>query len=140
MDRLQLALTHYDAIIAHLRTCYPEEGCGLVGGVAGCSEQVIPVENRLHSPVAYEMEPLAQIRAMLALEAAGQELVAIFHSHPNGPLYPSPSDVAQAYYPETMQIIVSMVADPGGPPAMAGFMIKDGEIARATLQIAESSA
>ncbi len=136
MNSLQLTPAHYDEMLAHLQACYPEEGCGLVGGVGGQSRQIYPVENRLHSPVAYEMDPLAQIRAMLALEAEGWELVAIFHSHPNGPLYPSPSDVAQAYYPDAMQIIVSLGSSPDGLPTAAGFMISDGRIEPAELLIA----
>lgn len=125
----------YEEMLAHLQACYPEEGCGLVAGADGWSRRIYPVENRLHSPVAYEMEPLAQIRAMLALEDKGWELVAIFHSHPNGPLYPSPSDVAQAYYPDAIQIIVSLNSNPDGMPGTAAFIIADGRIEQAELVI-----
>lgn len=135
MNSLRLAPAHYAEILAHLQACYPEEGCGLVAGSSGRSRQVYPIENRLHSPVAYEMEPLAQITAMLALEAEGWEIAAIFHSHPHGPLYPSPSDVAQAHYPEAMQIIVSLAGGPNDGPAAAGFMIAAGRIVTADLVI-----
>ncbi len=139
MNKLQLAPAHYDEMLAHLQACYPEEGCGLVGGCGGRSRQIYPIENRLHSPVAYEMDPLAQITAMLALESEGWELVAIYHSHPNGPLYPSASDVAQAYYPDAMQIIFSLGDAPDGLPAAAGFMIVAGQIERADLLVAAPS-
>lgn len=48
---------------------------------------------------------------MLAIENDGLELLAIYHSHPAGPARPSPSDVAQAYYPEQAQLIISLAGE-----------------------------
>lgn len=126
MDEIQLPHSLYDEMIAHLAAHLPEEACGLVGGLAGRAERLYPVENILHNPAIYEMEPLQQIRAMLAIEDAGLELLAIYHSHPNGPNRPSMSDVAQAYYPETVQLIISF-AD-RERPAVRAFMIAEGQV------------
>jgi proteasome lid subunit RPN8/RPN11 len=111
-------------MLDHVRGCYPEEGCGLLAGRGGRATAVYPVENILHSPVLFEMEPLAQIRAMLALEEAGDELLAIFHSHPAGPARPSPTDIAQAHYPDALQVIISL-ADRSQPEVRV-FTIIDG--------------
>lgn len=113
-------------MLAQVTALYPEEACGLIGGRSGHAERLYPVENILHSPVAYEMEPLQQIRAMLAIEAEGMELLAIYHSHPDGPARPSSSDVAQAYYPEQAQLIVSL-AD-RARPSLRAFMIADNGV------------
>ena len=43
--------------------------------------------------------------AIWDMEDNGWELLGIFHSHPNGPPVPSATDVAQAYYPESLYII-----------------------------------
>jgi len=126
MDMVRLPAALYERMLAHLYSLYPEEACGLIGGRDGLAERLYHVENILHSPVAYEMEPLQQIRAILAIEAEGMDLLAIYHSHPDGPARPSPSDVAQAYYPEQAQLIVSL-AD-RARPSLRAFLIADGNI------------
>lgn len=107
--RPALALTHalLRQITRHAQRCLPEESCGLAGGVGRCVHQVILVENELHSPTRFRMAPAAQLAALQSLESAGLELLAIFHSHPQGPDHPSDSDVAEFHYPETIMLIVS---------------------------------
>lgn len=130
MNEVILSEALIEAMFDHLRSCLPEEACGLIGGIVadgrGRAVCLFPVENMLHSPVAYEMEPLQQIEAMLEIENAGLELMAIYHSHPAGPSRPSHSDIAQAYYPDAAAIIVSL-AEPGHP-AFSAFMIADGRV------------
>ena len=126
MDTLYLPHQLEEEMIAHVNSLYPEEACGLVGGQDERAGRLCPVENVLHSPVAFEMAPLQQIRAMLALEEEGLELIAIYHSHPHGPARPSASDVAQAYYPEAVQVIISL-AD-RARPTLRAFLIADGHV------------
>lgn len=104
--------------------------------LAGMGEEVtevIPIDNILRSPTAFEMEPKQQLAAMLDIEARGLQLLAIYHSHPNGPQSPSVTDVARAYYPDTIQLIVSM-AQPAQPVARA-FTIVEGHIEEVGLRI-----
>lgn len=135
MDEIYLPRQLFQEMVAHLVEQLPDEACGLVGGQDRRATCHYPVENILHNPVAFEMEPLQQIRAMLAIEAEGLELLAIYHSHPSGPARPSPSDVAQAYYPDAAQIIISL-ADPARPAARA-FMIQDGWVREIALKVGE---
>jgi proteasome lid subunit RPN8/RPN11 len=114
------------AMLDHVRAHYPEEACGLVAGRDGRATAVYPIDNIHRSPVLYEMDPLQQIRAMIDLEAAGDDLLAIFHSHPAGPARPSPTDVAQAHYPDALQVIISL-ADLAQPSVRA-FTIVDGRV------------
>src|SRR5690606_4145353 len=65
MDMVRLPAALYERMLAHLYSLYPEEACGLIGGRDGLAERLYHVENILHRPVAYEMEPLQQIRAIL---------------------------------------------------------------------------
>ncbi len=51
------------------------------------------------------MDAKAQIKAFLEMENNGQEMVGFFHSHPNGPLQPSQTDVAEFFYPGTVAVI-----------------------------------
>jgi proteasome lid subunit RPN8/RPN11 len=114
----------FQAMLAHLQANYPLEACGILAGTANQALRLYTIDNILASPVAYEMDPKQQIQAMIELEAAGQEMVAIFHSHPTGPEWPSPTDVAQAYYPDSVYVIVSL-AD-REQPVVRGFRIGNG--------------
>ena len=128
-------------MLAHVGGVWPEEGCGLVGGRrSGAGSRAVrlyPVENIHHSPVAFEMDPLQQIRAMLAMEAEGLELIAIYHSHPDGPARPSPTDVANAWYPDAVQLIISLVDR--ARPGVRAFTIIDGLVTEIALVVEESS-
>ena len=98
----------------------------LVGGRDGRAVRLYPVENVRHSPVAFEMEPVQQIKALLAMEAEGLELIAIYHSHPHGPARPSTTDVANAYYPDAVQLIISLANRQ--QPSIRAFTIIDGVV------------
>ena len=127
MATLTLSRAVLDEMLAHVAGLWPEEACGLVGGRNGRAVRLYPVENTRHSPVAFEMDPLQQINAMLAMEAEGLELIAIYHSHPDGPARPSATDVANAYYPDAVQLIISL-ADRARPSVRA-FTIIEGAVA-----------
>ena len=135
MSLLSLRLTraHQAAMVAHVQSEWPNEACGLLGGPPGQVVRVYCLENTLHSPVAYFMDPTAQVQAMLELEALGWDVCGIFHSHPAGPAEPSATDVAQAYYPEAVYIIFAP-AEPNGW-AMRGFQIDNGRVAEVPLQV-----
>ena len=81
-DILSLRAAHWRAMVDHVRRHLPEEACGLLGGPPGQVEAIYPVDNVLHSPVAYEMDARAQVEAMVELEAQGWD------KQPPGPTLP----------------------------------------------------
>jgi proteasome lid subunit RPN8/RPN11 len=83
----------------------PEEACGLLAGRDGMVEAALPVENMLHSATRFRMEPQQQLAALTLLDERGWDLCAIYHSHPRGPDHPSPTDIAEAYYPQAAHVI-----------------------------------
>jgi len=89
----------------HILERVPEEACGLVAGTGGCSRVVFEVENILQSPVRFRMEAGQQIRAFLEIEKSGMDLLAIYHSHPQGPDQPSTTDLEEFAYPGTPYLI-----------------------------------
>ena len=107
-----------------MQAAYPLEGCGILAGRPGVATRIYPVENALRSQTAYEMEAAQQLAAMLAVEEAGLEMVAIYHSHPDGPERPSPTDVALAFYPDLAQVIVSLAERKR--PLSRAFMVGNG--------------
>jgi proteasome lid subunit RPN8/RPN11 len=71
------------------------------------------------------MNPHQQIEALLALEAAGWQLLAIYHSHPQGPELPSATDIALAFYPEAVNIIVSLLVQSVPVVRAFQFVVQD---------------
>lgn len=123
-DVLHIKRPLYQAMIAHLQAHYPLEACGILAGTTDRISHIYPVNNILTSPVAYEMDPQQQLEAMIDLEGRGWEMSAIFHSHPTGPERPSPTDIAQAYYPDCVYVIVSLANLE--EPVVRGFRIENG--------------
>jgi len=113
---IRLTSQDWQQIVDHVQSVLPEEACGFLGGLDGAVSAVLPITNRLHSQVRYEMDPRQQLKAMLWMEENALDLLAIFHSHPKGPAVPSPTDLAAYYYPEAVCMIVS----PGG----AGWQLR----------------
>lgn len=105
VKRLRIPLHLWQAMQMHVQACLPEEACGLLGGRRGVVSVAIPVENVAHSPVRYRMEPQAQVRHLLELEAEGLDLLAIYHSHPHGPPTPSETDRQELYNPGTPVLV-----------------------------------
>jgi proteasome lid subunit RPN8/RPN11 len=123
-----------DEVVAHAREDMPNECCGLIGGRDGTAETVHRVPNAARSPLRFEMDPQGQYDAWKAIEDAGQEFLAIYHSHTKTAAYPSQTDVNESVaWPEQMYIIVSL-ADPDAPD-VRGYWLKDQEIADAELDI-----
>jgi len=83
----------------------PNEACGLVAGLDQSSIWVYPIPNILDSPSRFRLDPQGQLEAMLSMEEQGFELLAIYHSHPAGPSHPSPTDIKESAYPETVHLI-----------------------------------
>jgi len=112
-------------MIAHAKNCLPEEACGLVVIRPPHDIRFLALPNSLRSETAYEIDPALLATTFRKLRDSGEELLAIFHSHPKGPAHPSKRDLEHAFYPEVAHIIVSL-ADPERPQAR-GFRIIDGE-------------
>ncbi len=133
--KLMLSRSHYAQMLAHAQADRPNEACGLLAGAAGRVRQVYRIENIRHSPVEYQMDPAQQVETMAAIEAAGWELTGIYHSHPGGPPVPSPADIAQAYYPESIYVILSPTA--AGEWQGRAFQINGGQAQEVRLEIVE---
>ena len=122
---LTLAAGILEGLMEHAKSAYPKEGCGLLAGRL-TAERFIPMMNTASSLTEYQMDPGELIATLRDLRETGEHLIAIYHSHPNGPAEPSQTDIGRAYYPDAAQLIVSL-AEPERPRA-AAFRIIDGEV------------
>jgi proteasome lid subunit RPN8/RPN11 len=57
--------------------------------------------------VRYGVDPLEQFNAFRQIANHGWNLLAIYHSHLAGSPEPSPTDIAQATYPEAVYLVWS---------------------------------
>lgn len=132
---MKLSQSLVDEMVAHAREDLPNECCGMVGGRGEEATRVIRVENSAASPLRYEMDPQGQFDALKEIEGAGEELVAIYHSHTKSAAYPSQTDVNQAAnWPEPVYLIVSL-ADAEAPD-VKGYLLADLKIADVELDVA----
>ena len=85
------------------------EVCGLIGARNGKPVSVYPVANVAPDPARhFEMDPKGQIQAMKAMRERGETLLAIYHSHPSAPPFPSAEDLEAVSYPEALSLIISL--------------------------------
>lgn len=105
--RLSRALA--DELVAHAREDMPNECCGLIAGRDGTATRVMRAVNTEASPFMYVMDPREQMRLMEEVEDAGEDLLAIYHSHTRSAAYPSRTDVDLAFFPDPLYVIVSLV-------------------------------
>jgi proteasome lid subunit RPN8/RPN11 len=132
LKRLRLTSQQLEIMRAHVDSCLPLEGCGLLAGAGNTVQEVLPVGNGAHSPVRFRMDPVEQLRAFGWIESNGLDLLGIFHSHPAGPDVPSPTDIAESAY-TVVQLIWSYAQ---GVWKVRGFWIENGRLSDVKLDAA----
>jgi len=120
LSQLQMA-----EVIAHAREADPCECCGLIGGTtAGDARSIYRMRNMAHDPlVTYEAAPEDLFAAQRAMRERGEQLLAIYHSHPHAEdPKPSVTDVRLAYYPSAVYFIVGLGS---AEPCVRAFRISE---------------
>lgn len=132
---MRIARSLIDEIVAHAREDLPNECCGMIGGRDGAASSVYRARNAFASPLRFDVHPqdLFEITERRIPEAE-EELVAIYHSHPNSEAFPSQTDINLARgWPDPLWVICSL-ADPD-EPVVRGFRIDDGSVAEVELAV-----
>jgi proteasome lid subunit RPN8/RPN11 len=127
LDVFCLTEAVYAEIVAHAREGKPEEVCGILRGRGGTAQQLVRARNVAADRVIdYVVDPQTLLR-QFEFEEHGDEMVAIYHSHPRSPAYPSASDAWNAYYPECVYLICSLQDDHA--PDVRAFRLTPHDIA-----------
>jgi [CysO sulfur-carrier protein]-S-L-cysteine hydrolase len=122
-----------EEISAHAREEVPNECCGLISGADGRAAKVHRARNSEASPFRYVVDPQDQLRIMEEIEADGQELVGIYHSHTKSEAYPSQTDVNLADgWPDPLYLICSLASE---EPDLRAFAIREGRIEEVSLEV-----
>jgi len=126
MATIQLRREHLEAMVAHARETVPAECCGLIGGSDTQARHIYRLRNVTPNPeLAYEAAPEELFAAQRQMRELGENLLAIYHSHPraNDPS-PSETDVKLAYYPAATYLIIGLA---GPEPVVKAFRISERE-------------
>jgi [CysO sulfur-carrier protein]-S-L-cysteine hydrolase len=141
---LRISAQVHAQIVAHCLAGLPLEACGLLAAAPvrpaasepldHTVERCYPARNTAASAKLYVVHPQDHLRADRDAEAAGLELVGVFHSHTHTDAYPSPTDVAQAPDPGWHYVIVSLRQ---AVPSLRSYRIVEGTVAEEPLVIAD---
>ena len=127
--RLAIPAAVAGEMLAHARTALPHEACGMLAGrlAEGRVTAFHPARNAHASPLRYSVHPEDLVRIVLGIEAAGEDLVAVFHSHTASPAVPSATDVRDARYPDALHVLATL-SDPDVAPrtGLRAWRIRDG--------------
>jgi proteasome lid subunit RPN8/RPN11 len=114
LDAQQLA-----AIRKHGETDYPAEACGLMAGTVEGERTIVtrlvPVVNTRTDSAhnRYLIDPESFLRAQREVDAAGLDIVGVYHSHPDHPCEPSAFDREHAW-PRMSYVIVTVARGRAG--------------------------
>ncbi|MBI3778524.1 MAG: M67 family metallopeptidase [Gammaproteobacteria bacterium] len=126
--------------LLHLAQKSPEEEiCGLISRDRTGFRKCYPVANAAGDRKRFfTLDPKQQIEAMRAMRERGEELAAIYHSHPDAPPLPSLADIEQHEYPGVLYLIISLGTQ--GVLEMRGFHIRGRSIEEAAIGLQDEPA
>jgi proteasome lid subunit RPN8/RPN11 len=129
---MRIARELYDEIVAHARADAPNECCGMIATRDGEAVKIYPAANAAASPLRYEIDGAEQFRIQMAIDDAGLDLGAIYHSHTRSDPYPSQTDINLAFYPDSVYLIVGVAKEQA---EVRAFEIRDGQVSELELRV-----
>lgn len=128
--RVQFTAMAHLALVDEAERAAPAECCGVLGGIDGRIVEVVPIANvAADAESHFELDPAGLVKARSALRRAGLDVVGFYHSHPRTSPEPSSYDVANAWYPESVYVVIGL--EPG--PAVRAFRIVNGRWSERTV-------
>ncbi len=110
-----LDLAQLGAVVEAAEAGYPEEACGLLVGRVrpGGARRVSRVEAAENVAadrrITFAVDAGLRIGLERELRGGPDRVIGHFHSHPDGPAYPSATDLARAFETDLVWLIVSVV-------------------------------
>ncbi len=121
-NQLILPIAFQETILQEALAGDPEEICGIVRGRNGKALELYAARNEAENrSINYLVDPQVLMK-QFQFEEQGDEMVAIYHSHPASEAYPSATDAWTAQYPDSIFLICSLSEK---PPAIRGFLLQD---------------
>ena len=120
---MRVTRTVLDEVVTHAREALPDECCGLLVGTADRIESTVRARNLRASATRYLIDPADHFAVVKEARRTGRSVCGAYHSHPRGPVTPSPTDLAESHDPLLLHVIVSLAED---PPAVRAYVFRDG--------------
>ena len=128
-SNVRLSGADFQKMLAHAKSVFPNEACGLLGGVEenGIRDirEVYLLTNTDASNEHFSMDPSEQLAAIRDMRAKGLRPLGNWHSHPQTPSRPSEEDIRLAYDPSATYMILSL--ESGIAPNLTAFRIRGGQ-------------
>jgi proteasome lid subunit RPN8/RPN11 len=136
---LRISRQLLDEVVAHARDEAPNECCGMIAAADGLAIAVHRARNAARTPkLRYEMDGQDQHNIFMAIEDAGNEIGAIYHSHPRSEPVPSQTDINLAkWWPDPLYVIVGLEHP---EPDVRAWRIVDGTVSVAGLEVDDGPA
>lgn len=132
-DLVRMTRAAFDRLLAEARATPGMECCGLLAGRDGFISAVLPAKNALQSATAYEIAAEELFSLFRRMRTEELEHLGIYHSHPEGDNFPSPSDLERAFYPDAAYFIVCPGAGSSHP--IRAFRIIGGRARELSLEL-----
>jgi len=124
MLKLRIPNAIFIELVEHARSNAPIEACGILAGRGRTVERFYPMTNTDASSDHFLMDPAEQFAVVKDMRAAGLEMLAVYHSHPQTPARPSQEDMRLALTPGVLYVILSL-QEPARP-VLKGYAIENG--------------
>ena len=129
---LEFPAQAYAEMIGNAYDSYPLEACGLLVGKGSRVHRFVATTNEAASARVYTIPGRELLRAEMAAEDDGLEVIGVFHSHTHSEPYPSPTDVAQAPDPGWYYVILGLKRE---APESRCYRIVDGAISEVPVAV-----
>lgn len=132
-DVIRIEPTATADLVAHSRAELPNEACGYLVGTPDHIVRFVPVANAASSPTRFVLDPSEQLAVERALEASGETVIGVAHSHPAGDNVPSGVDIEDAGRFDPLSAWLHVVVHPGSGSVRA-FRIADSVVSELELR------
>jgi proteasome lid subunit RPN8/RPN11 len=126
----------YGQLLKHARLHPHRECCGILAGKDGLITQAFPAKNIAADPIRnYLIAPNEIVRLRGELRKRRLDFLGTYHSHPYwmDTNEPSPKDIALAYQPDAIYLIVT--PRPYATTPVRAFSIRDGRATELEIQV-----
>lgn len=128
-NTVSIPRTLVNQMLHHAQQSPEQEVCGLIGARNNKAASCYPISNIADNQTfRYELDPKQHLDAMRKMRTEGEDLFAIYHSHPHSQARPSKTDIAMANYPDALYLIISL--NTKGVLELRGFYVTREDTAK----------
>jgi proteasome lid subunit RPN8/RPN11 len=124
--------TALDDVVSHAREMAPAECCGVLLGLEGTVVEARRTRNLATDVNRFLIDPKDHIDARREARPRRLDVVGFYHSHPRSAAVPSPTDLAEASYPDHLYLIVGLA---GEEPEVRLYRLEAGHFLELTVHL-----